>query len=102
LTQPFSYIDSPYRHTTCGKLMVAEYGQHEVSGELVESHHCLSCGTTYNVRPEARSLEPHKLPVGAWMTVEQIAERRTQFLDRPEFLRNQPGLRQIVEEWADA
>lgn len=101
MSQPYERVDSPYRCRYDGKRLVAEYGQHEDSGDLVETHSCLECGRVWNTRDKALLL-PEAHDPGPWMTVEQIAERRQQHLDRPEFLLRQPGLRAIVEEWADA
>lgn len=98
MTQPYAYVDSPYRCVYDGKRLVAEYGQHHDDGELVETHSCLECGRVWNTRDRALLL-PEVHDPAPWMTYEQIAERRAQFVDRPEFLRNQPGLRAIVEEW---
>jgi hypothetical protein len=82
MTMPFAYVESDLWCVWCAKRMVVEHGQHEVSGDLVESHHCISCGRTYNTRPEWRSLVlPESTPL-AWMTVEQILERRLSAVDR--------------------
>lgn len=76
--------------------MVTQHGQHEDSGELVEAHECLHCPRTYLARDRALLL-PESHDPGPWMTVEQILERRLSAVDRPEFLRHQPGLREYAE-----
>lgn len=87
---PFEYTDSPYR-CRCGKRLTAEYGQHEDRGDLVESHHCLSCGQTYNVRDRRLMLPEVSEPV-PYAILQQWVERRTVHLDRPE----------VVARYADA
>lgn len=100
---PFQWTDSDYVCVRCCKRMVVEHGQHEDSGQLVETHHCLNCGRTYDSQPERRSPDLTEAPARSLLiTLEQMVELRTRGLDRPEFLRHQPGLREIVEEWADA
>jgi DNA-directed RNA polymerase subunit RPC12/RpoP len=47
---PHEYVNSPYRCVRCGKRLIAEYGQHEDDGDLVESHSCWNCDITYNIR----------------------------------------------------
>jgi hypothetical protein len=79
MTLPFEYVNSPYR-CLCGKRLVAEYGQSEVDGELVEVHHCLHCSITYQFR--GRSLDLPESAPRTWMTVEQILERRLSAVDR--------------------
>lgn len=101
MTAPYEWIDSPFRCPYDGKRLTAEYGQHERDGELVEVHACMHCGRTWQTKDKALLLPEVREPV-KWMTLEQMVELRTRHLDRPEFLRHQPGLREIVEEWADA
>lgn len=95
---PYARVDSPFRCPRCSKKMVAQYGQHESAGDLAEAHECLNCALVWQTRDKALLL-PEAHDPGPWMTVEQIAERRQQHLDRPEFLLRQPGLRAIVEAW---
>ena len=97
---PYQWIESPYMCVGCCKRMVSEYGQHESDGELVEQHSCLSCGRVYTCAPERRSPElPEVRERQLLITLEQMLEIRRRHLDRPESLRRQPGLRDLVEAW---
>lgn len=85
---PGEYTNSDYWCRWCQKRMVAEYGQRESDGELVEHHACLQCGRTYTCAPERRSLDlPESRPEVLWATLQQYLEIRLRHVDRPEFLR---------------